>query len=96
MVTNMYFLPSEKIRQDLQILISLNFPVKKHHFHIFDIKSTKHEDFKNIAHAPEGTNSSVKKSIKCVTNLTSVPIFCHLRQSHLLYCDKMWAHLSQI
>ena len=49
----MYFLPSEKIRQGLQILILLNFSVKKHHSYIFEIKSTKHEDFKNIGHAPE-------------------------------------------
>ena len=49
----MYFLPSKKIRQGLQILILLNFSVKKHHSYIFEIKSTKHEDFKNIGHAPE-------------------------------------------
>ena len=49
----MYFLPSEKIRQGWQILILLNFSVKKHHFKIYEIKSTQHEDIKNIAHAPE-------------------------------------------
>ena len=49
----LHFHSSEKIRQGLQILILLNFSVKKHHFYIFEIKSKKHEDFKNIAHAHE-------------------------------------------
>ena len=39
-----------------------------------------------------GTNSSVKKSVQFVTNLTSVPTFCHLRLSDLSVCDKIWAH----
>ena len=51
------------------------------------VPSFFHREFEQL-----GTNSSVKKSIKFVTNLTSVPRFCRNPTDPTVVSDKIWAH----